>query len=50
MDGGLSASNLREALKSGVDWIVAGSAIFQAPDPAGMVQLMNNILQEPILS
>jgi ribulose-phosphate 3-epimerase len=50
MDGGLGTGNLREVVRAGVDWIVAGSAIFQSPDPAATVRQMNQILQEPALS
>ena len=50
MDGGLGTGNLREVVRAGVDWIVAGSAIFQSPDPAATVRQMNQILQEPVLS
>lgn len=50
MDGGIGLNNLREALSAGVDWFVAGSAIFQSPDPQETVRQMNRILQEPGLS
>ncbi len=34
VDGGVSASNIAQAASAGADSIVAGSAIFAAPDPA----------------
>lgn len=46
IDGGIGLNNLREALAAGVDWFVAGSAVFQSADPADTVRQMNRILQE----
>ncbi len=34
MDGGIDATNICEAVDAGVDIVVAGSAVFKAPDPA----------------
>ncbi len=34
IDGGIDASNVRQAVEAGVDVVVAGSAVFKAPDPA----------------
>lgn len=34
IDGGVGLSNLRQVLKTGVDIVVAGSAVFGAEDPA----------------
>ena len=50
IDGGIGLNNARDALAAGVDWLVAGSAIFQSPDPAETVRQMNRILQEPSLA
>jgi ribulose-phosphate 3-epimerase len=50
IDGGIGLNNLREALAAGVDWFVAGSAVFQSPDPAETVRQMNRILREPALA
>lgn len=33
MDGGLGPGNLKQVREAGVDWIVAGSAVFGADDP-----------------
>jgi len=40
MDGGIGLENLREVMASGVEMIVAGSAIFGARDPAKIVSNM----------
>jgi ribulose-phosphate 3-epimerase len=50
IDGGIGLNNIREALAAGVDWFVAGSAVFQNPDPAETVRQMNRILQESALA
>jgi ribulose-phosphate 3-epimerase len=34
IDGGIDVDNVRQAVEAGVDVVVAGSAIFKAPDPA----------------
>jgi ribulose-phosphate 3-epimerase len=34
IDGGIDSGNVRQAVEAGVDVVVAGSAIFKAPDPA----------------
>jgi ribulose-phosphate 3-epimerase len=33
LDGGVNRDNIREVVKSGANWIVAGSAVFGAADP-----------------
>lgn len=33
IDGGINAATVSDAIRAGVDWVVAGSAIFGAPDP-----------------
>ncbi len=40
MDGGISLHNVKEVTDAGVNVIVAGSAIFNAPDPVDMIQKM----------
>jgi ribulose-phosphate 3-epimerase len=50
MDGGIGPANLREVLTAGVDWFVAGSAIFQSKDPQETVRQMNAVLQESQLA
>ena len=38
MDGGIGVHNVREVTQAGVNVIVAGSAVFDAQDPAAVVQ------------
>ena len=38
VDGGINASTSRSALEAGADVLVAGSAVFQSPDPARAVR------------
>jgi len=40
MDGGIGVENLMDVLEGGVEMVVAGSAIFAAPDPAQVVAEM----------
>ncbi len=40
VDGGIDLDNLGDVLGAGAEVIVAGSAIFKAPDPAAVVQEM----------
>lgn len=40
VDGGISVDNIREVTEAGVSIFVAGSAIFNAPDPREMIQRM----------
>jgi ribulose-phosphate 3-epimerase len=35
IDGGVTLDNVGDMVKAGVDWVVAGSAIFGAGNPAG---------------
>jgi ribulose-phosphate 3-epimerase len=34
IDGGITAENVEDAAKAGVDWVVVGSSVFNTPDPA----------------
>lgn len=43
MDGGISTDNLERVIACGAQIIVAGSAIFGAPDPAAVVRQMLDI-------
>jgi ribulose-phosphate 3-epimerase len=40
VDGGISLDNIHEITEAGATMIVAGSAIFKAPDPAEMIRQM----------
>lgn len=41
VDGGVNAENCRGLAKSGVNVLVAGSAVFNAPDPAKIIEEMH---------
>jgi ribulose-phosphate 3-epimerase len=43
IDGGVSAENTAEIVRSGCDWLVAGSAVFHSADPAATVREMQQI-------
>jgi ribulose-phosphate 3-epimerase len=43
IDGGVSAANVAEIVRSGCDWLVSGSAIFHSADPAAAVKEMQHI-------
>lgn len=38
IDGGITAGNVAEAVRAGVEWVVVGSSVFGAPDPAEAFQ------------
>ena len=40
MDGGIGVSNVAEVVKAGVEWVVAGSSIFGAGNPAANFERM----------
>jgi ribulose-phosphate 3-epimerase len=50
IDGGLTPENVAEAIRAGVDWVVAGNSVYGSPDPAGRVQLMTRLAQEATLT
>ncbi len=41
-DGGITAENAPALVRAGADVLVAGSAIFRAPDPAAVIRTMKN--------
>lgn len=43
VDGGVSASNSGKLITSGADILVAGSAVFKAEDPAGVISAMKTV-------
>lgn len=43
IDGGVSAANVGEIVRSGCDWLVAGSAVFHSADAAAAVKEMQQI-------
>ncbi len=46
IDGGIGLNNLQQTFDAGAEWIVAGSAIFQSPDPKETVRKMKQMAQE----
>lgn len=46
VDGGISMSTIEMALEAGADTFVVGSAVFNAPDPAGMVVAIREFAKE----
>lgn len=38
IDGGITTGNVAEAVRAGVEWVVVGSSVFGAPDPAEAFQ------------
>ncbi len=43
VDGGLKLENLEQVFRAGMDVAVAGSAVFEAPDPAAAIREMKRI-------
>lgn len=48
IDGGVSLNNLGDVVRSGCDWIVAGSSIFHSEDPAATVSEMQQIARDAL--
>jgi ribulose-phosphate 3-epimerase len=46
IDGGVTARNVVEIVNAGVDWLVAGSAIFHSVNPAATFQQMRQLARE----
>lgn len=46
MDGGLGPDNVGDAVRAGVEWIVAGSSIFGSADPDTTVKRMQQLARE----
>ena len=42
VDGGVNLANFEDLVADGVDVLVAGSAIFAAPDPAAVIRRMKD--------
>lgn len=40
IDGGLTLQNVAQAVRAGVDWVVAGSSVFRAEDPGKALEEM----------
>ena len=48
IDGGVGHENIADVARAGVDWVVAGSSVFQSPDPAQAVREMEQIAREAL--
>jgi ribulose-phosphate 3-epimerase len=46
IDGGISTQNVGDAVRAGVEWIVAGSSIFHSVNPAAAFTEMREIARE----
>lgn len=44
VDGGVNRANIREVVDMGADWVVAGSAVFGAEDPAAEARLLRDLM------
>ncbi len=48
IDGGISLENLGDVVRAGVDWVVAGSAVFHSEDPEATVRQMQQTAAEAL--
>ncbi|MGA8027528.1 MAG: ribulose-phosphate 3-epimerase [Bryobacteraceae bacterium] len=48
IDGGVGQENIADVARAGVDWVVAGSSVFHAPDAAQAVREMQRIAEESL--
>lgn len=48
IDGGVGADNIADVARAGVDWVVAGSSVFHAPDAAAAILGMQRMAEEAI--
>jgi ribulose-phosphate 3-epimerase len=46
VDGGIKLDNVEVIIRAGMEIVVAGSAIFEAPDPAGVIRAMKEIARK----
>jgi ribulose-phosphate 3-epimerase len=46
IDGGVGPENITDVARAGVDWVVAGSSVFGAPDPAAALRNLQQAAQE----
>jgi ribulose-phosphate 3-epimerase len=46
IDGGIAPSNVERALNAGAEWFVAGSSVFESPDPPESVRQFKRIFAE----
>jgi ribulose-phosphate 3-epimerase len=48
IDGGVGPENIADVARAGVDWVVAGSSVFRAPDPVAAIRSMSRTAEEAI--
>jgi ribulose-phosphate 3-epimerase len=48
IDGGVGKDNIADVARAGVDWVVAGSSVFHAPDATDAAREMQRIAHEAI--
>ncbi|MBN9658859.1 MAG: ribulose-phosphate 3-epimerase [Acidobacteria bacterium] len=48
IDGGVSVDNVGRVAEAGVDWVVAGSSVFGAPNPAHAVTAMRQAAMDAV--
>jgi ribulose-phosphate 3-epimerase len=48
IDGGVGPENIADVARAGVDWVVAGSSVFRAPDPVTAIRSMLRTAEEAI--
>jgi ribulose-phosphate 3-epimerase len=48
VDGGIKLDNVEDLIRAGMEIVVAGSAIFEAPDPAGVIRAMKEIARKTL--
>jgi len=48
IDGGVDSGNIAGLAQAGVDWFVAGTSVFQAPNPAEAVRELHRTAEEAI--
>jgi ribulose-phosphate 3-epimerase len=48
IDGGVGPENIADVARAGVDWVVAGSSVFHASDPAQAVRDMRQASREAL--
>jgi ribulose-phosphate 3-epimerase len=46
VDGGIKLDNVENIIRAGMEIVVAGSAIFEAPDPAGAIRALKDIARK----
>jgi ribulose-phosphate 3-epimerase len=44
VDGGIHGGNIREMVEAGANWVVAGSAVFGAPDPGAEARKLAGLM------